>query len=86
MQEHDYKQSVIDKLDKLTKREREVLHGVLAGKASKVIAYELGISVKTVDVHRSRIMDKMQVRSLAQLVKMVLLTSEHDLLTKQMGT
>ena len=59
-------------LNKLTKREREVLEGVVAGKASKVIADELGISVKTVDVHRSRIMDKMEVRSIAELIRQVL--------------
>lgn len=58
-------------LERLTRREREVLDGVVAGKASKVIADELGISVKTVDVHRSRIMDKMEVRSIAELIRQV---------------
>ncbi len=61
-----------DKLDLLTGREREVLMMVVDGKASKVIARELNISVKTVDAHRTRIKDKMGVSSIAMLVREVL--------------
>ncbi|MCY1273331.1 Response regulator protein TmoT [compost metagenome] len=60
------------KLDLLTSREREVLGMVIDGKASKVIARELNISVKTVDVHRTKIKEKMGVSSIAMLVREVL--------------
>lgn len=56
----------------LTSREQEVLEGVVAGMSSKVIADNLGISVKTVDVHRSRIMEKMAVRNIAELTRKVM--------------
>ncbi len=54
----------------LTPREQEVLERVVDGQANKVIAAELKLSVKTVEVHRSRIMQKMRARSLSELVRM----------------
>ncbi len=57
--------------DKLTPREREVLQGIVDGKLNKVIAGDLDISIKTVEVHRARVMSKLQARSLPDLVKMV---------------
>lgn len=60
------------RLASLTERERAVMDLVLAGKLNKQIADVLNISIKTVEVHRSRIMDKMQVRSVAELVQAVL--------------
>lgn len=60
------------KLDTLTPREVEVLWKVVAGEASKTIAAELGASPKTIEVHRARIMEKMQAGSIAELVQMVL--------------
>lgn len=60
------------RLSRLTRRELEVLDLVVAGKASKEIAVCLGISKKTVDVHRSRILGKLKVESLPELVGMVL--------------
>ena len=53
----------------LTPREREVLTHVIAGKRNKVIAAEIGTTEKTVKVHRGRIMEKMKVRSVADLVR-----------------
>ena len=58
--------------DSLTDREREVMLMVVAGKANKVIALDLNLSQRTVEIHRARVMEKMQARSLADLVKMAI--------------
>jgi two-component system response regulator FixJ len=58
------------RLKALSPREREVLQGLLTGLANKSIAYELGISPRTVEIHRARVMEKMAVRSLSELVRM----------------
>jgi FixJ family two-component response regulator len=55
--------------DALTGREREVMELVVAGNSSKVIGMKLGISPKTVDIHRSNIMRKLNVRTVAELVQ-----------------
>ncbi len=73
--EHDLKRCAIEssvlavrqKLAQLTQREQEVMHLILAGKLNKVIADELGIAMRTVEVHRSHIFEKMQVRSAVEL-------------------
>jgi two-component system response regulator DctR len=73
--EHDTKRCAREKslrevqhrLEQLTQREQEVMHQILAGKLNKVIADELGIAMRTVEVHRSHIFEKMQVRSAVEL-------------------
>ncbi|MCB1960990.1 MAG: response regulator transcription factor [Rhodocyclaceae bacterium] len=60
------------RLEQLTSRETEVLELIIAGRLNKQIADDLGISIKTVEVHRARVMEKMEVRSLAELVQSVM--------------
>ncbi len=60
------------RLESLTPREREVLDLLADGKQNKVMAAELGLSQRTVEIHRANVMDKMQARSVAQLVRMLL--------------
>lgn len=66
------KSRIQERLQTLTTREREVLDLVTAGKANKVIAADLAISPRTVEIHRARVMEKMEAHSLAQLVRMVM--------------
>ena len=56
----------------LSPREREVMQFVIEGKPNKVIATRLGLSTRTVEVHRAKVMEKMQAASLAELVRMAL--------------
>jgi len=59
------------RLATLTPREREVLDGVVHGRMNKVLAADLGISIKTIEIHRSQIKKKMKVRNSAELIAMV---------------
>lgn len=54
--------------DSLTPREQQVLEHIVAGKANKVIAFDMDVSLRTVEVHRHRVMEKMQARSVADLI------------------
>jgi len=56
----------------LSPRERDVLEGLVDGKANKIIAFDLGISPRTVEIYRANLMTKMQARSLSELVRMAL--------------
>lgn len=64
-------QQVRERLDSLTPREAQVLDYVVNGKATKVIAIELNLSQRTVEIYRANIMQKLQSKSVAQLVKML---------------
>jgi FixJ family two-component response regulator len=61
-----------ERFESLTPREREVLTLVTSGKPNKVMAGDLGVSQRTVEIHRARVMEKMAASSLAQLVRMVM--------------
>ena len=64
---------VRERLASLSTRERQVLDGLVAGHANKVIAYDLEISPRTVEVYRANVMTKMKARSLSELVRMAIL-------------
>jgi two-component system, LuxR family, response regulator FixJ len=61
-----------DRLAALSNRERQVLEGLVAGKANKVIAFDLGISPRTVEIYRANLMTKMAASSLSDLVRMAM--------------
>jgi two-component system response regulator FixJ len=65
--------AVAAKIAALSERERQVLDGLVAGNSNKVIAHNLGISPRTVEVYRAKLMAKMQAKSLSELVRMALL-------------
>ena len=65
--------ATLERLEALSRRERQVLDGLVAGKSNKVIAIELDISPRTVEVYRANVMTKMQVSSLSELVRIVIL-------------
>lgn len=66
---------IAERLQRLTPREREILEQVVAGKRNKVIAADLVISQSTVEAHRAKVMEKMEARSLSDLMRMMLLLS-----------
>jgi two-component system response regulator FixJ len=65
-----------ERIATLTRRERQVLDMVVQGRLNKQMAAELGVSHKTIEVHRSHMMKKMQVGSVAELVRLVMLARE----------
>ena len=69
LQQHD---AIRERLVSLTPREREILDLVTSGKANKVMAAQLGVSQRTVEIHRAHVMEKMGAKSVAQLVRMVM--------------
>lgn len=68
----DERRLVQERIDALSGREREVLDGLVEGKPNKIIAFDLGISARTVEIYRANVMTKMQARSLSELVRMVM--------------
>jgi two-component system, LuxR family, response regulator FixJ len=73
-QEQAANAEILARADRLTPREREVFNELVAGHPNKVIAYNLAISPRTVEIHRARVMEKMQARNLSALVRMALRT------------
>lgn len=74
--EQSFKAEVASRLSQLTPRESEVMDMVTAGKSNKEIANSLGVSAKTVEAHRAKVMEKMEAGSLAELVRLVV--SSHN--------
>ena len=70
---HEERAEIESKLAFLSNRERDVLSGLVAGRANKQIAYDLGISPRTVEIYRANLMTKMHASSLSDLVRMALL-------------
>lgn len=68
---------IVRRMSRLTQRECEVMDRVADGKPNKVIAEELGLSPKTVEVHRARLMHKLEVDSLAQLMRIAILRERY---------
>jgi two-component system response regulator FixJ len=66
------------RLASLSERERQVLDGLVAGNANKTIAYDLGISPRTVEVYRANVMTKMQAKNLSELIRMTLAVRPPD--------
>jgi two-component system response regulator FixJ len=60
----------VQRIATLSPRERDVLDGLLAGRPNKVIAFQLGISVRTVEVHRARMMERLGIRQLAEAIRL----------------
>jgi len=69
---------VMDRLATLTARERQVLEGLVAGHPNKTIAFDHGISPRTVEIYRANVMSKMQAASLSDLVRMALIAGMLD--------
>lgn len=66
------RREAVERIAALSQREREVLDGLVEGKANKMIAYDLGISVRTVEVYRANVMTKLRVKSLSELVRLAI--------------
>jgi two-component system response regulator FixJ len=69
---HSERSEVERRIESLSTREREVMEALVEGKANKVIAFDLGISARTVEVYRAHVMAKMRVKSLSELVRLAL--------------
>jgi FixJ family two-component response regulator len=72
--QHTQVASIKARLESLSDREKQVLEAVVNGKMNKTIAYDLDISIKTVEAHRARVMEKMEANSLAHLIRMIAMT------------
>lgn len=64
------KRDAVTRIEKLTPRERDVLQGLLAGCSNKVIAHRLGISLRTAEMHRANLMQRLGAKSLAEVIQL----------------
>jgi two-component system response regulator FixJ len=71
--EEEGRRLILDRVEALSERERQVLAGLVEGKPNKIIAFDLGISARTVEIYRANVMTKMQAGSLSELVRMAML-------------
>lgn len=74
----DWRKQAAESLSRLTRREREVMQGLVAGKRNKQIAEDLFISFRTVELHRASIMEKLDANSLSDVVRIAILTESED--------
>jgi two-component system, LuxR family, response regulator FixJ len=74
-EEQRLRQEARERLEKLSHREREVLALLVEGKPNKIIAYDLGLSVRTVEVYRANLMNKLKTKSLSDAVKLSLVVN-----------
>lgn len=70
--EENEQKNLQSRIEKLTPREHEVLVHITSGRQNKVIAYDMGISPRTIEIHRARVIEKMQARNLSHLVRMAI--------------
>lgn len=66
------KSEIAARIEQLSARERQVLEGLIAGHPNKVIAYDLGISIRTIEIYRANVMSKMRATSLSDLIRMTM--------------
>jgi len=64
-----------ERMARLSPRERQVLEGIAVGRPSKLIAYDLGISVRTVEVHRAHMLDRLGVRNMAEAIRIAVMAT-----------
>lgn len=72
------RKNFLERMELLTPRERDVLNGLVDGQVNKLIANNLGISVRTVEVHRARLMKKLDIKTASEAVRMVLLSQMNN--------
>jgi two-component system response regulator FixJ len=75
--DQENRSDILQRIARLTPREKQVMEAVVAGKPNKIVADDLSISIKTVEIHRARAMDKMQAKSLAELVALCIEAGVH---------
>ena len=78
---NDFKtyQVIRNQYEQLTDREREVMSAIVQGQLNKVVAYDLDVSTRTIEIHRAHVMEKMEVRSVASLVRKITVLEEHGI-------